>query len=176
MEQMNKRVRADLGGTLKAGGNFSFECYRRGKLQWVENDCNLLPNEHLDHVLNVVYHGTTPVSPWYVGLFEGNYTPLATVTAASVTADSTECTAYDEATRVAYDEAAASSQSLTNSASKATFTINATKTLYGAFMSSASAKSATTGTIGPVTRFSTSRAVIDNDVILVTYTITAASA
>lgn len=166
----------ELKGAVRAGGVFTVECFRAGKKVWEEVTPNLICNEGLNHILNVIVHGTSAVSPWYVGIFEGNYTPVAAVTAASITADSTECTAYDEATRVEYTEAAASSQSITNSASKATFTINATKTLYGAFLASASAKSATTGTLLAATRFSASRAVIAADVILVTYTLTAASA
>jgi hypothetical protein len=56
-------------------------------------------------------------------------------------------------------------QSITNSANKATFTFNATKTIYGAFLvasaksattgTSASAKSATTGTLFSAAAFST---------------------
>lgn len=160
---------------MVAGGVFTTQCYRDGKLIWTDVSDNLICNQGLDHILNVVLHGTTPVDPWYIGIFEGNYTPVAAVTAATITADSTESTAYDESTRVAYVEAAASSQSTTNSASPATFTINASKTIYGAFLASASAKSATTGTLLAATRFATARAVIDNDVLLVTYTITAAS-
>jgi hypothetical protein len=161
---------------LVAHGMWEVEHWRKGRLLGRELTKNLICNEGLNHILNVVLHGTTPVSPWYMAIFEGNYTPVATVTAATVTADSTESTAYDESTRVEYAEAAASSQSTTNSASKATFTISASKTIYGAFLASASAKSATTGTLLAIARFATSRAVIDNDVLTVTYTITATSA
>jgi hypothetical protein len=108
-------------------------------------------------------------------VFEGNYTPVATVTAATITSASTECTAYDETTRQAYNEAAASSQSTTNSANKATFTFNATKTIYGAFLASASAKSATTGTLFSAAAFSSSKSVISGDQLLLTYTFTASS-
>ncbi len=151
---------------LVARGMWEVEHWRKGRLLGREVTKNLICNEGLDHVLNVLLHGTTPVSPWYMGIFEGNYTPVATVTAATVT---------DESTRVEYVEAAASSQSTTNSANKATFTISASKTIYGAFLASASAKSATTGTLLAIARFATSRAVIDNDVLTVTYTITATS-
>ena len=166
----------DLKGAAKVGGYFTIEHFRDGKLIGKETTHNLLTNQGLNHVLDVVLHGTTPVSPWYIAIFEGNYTPTSGDTAANFTANATESTAYDEATRVEYTEAAASSQSTTNSASKATFTINATKTIYGAALMSASAKSATTGTCLAVTRFTTSRAVIAADVLQVTYTISAASA
>lgn len=138
-------------------------------------DHNILVNEGLNHALDVLLHGSTQVATWYIGVFEGNYTPVATATAASITADSTESTAYDETTRVAYVEAAASSQSTTNSASKATFTFNATKTIYGAFLVSNSTKSGTTGTLLSAARFSSSKAVASADQLLLTYTINASS-
>jgi hypothetical protein len=160
---------------LTVGGRFDFELVRDGEVidRWSEH--NIVVNEGLNHILGVEFNGATQIGTWYIGVFEGNYTPVATVTAATITAASTECTAYDEATRVAYDEAAPSSQSITNSASKATFTFNATKTIYGAFLVSASAKSATSGTLFSAARFSSSKAVVDDDQLLVTYTLSASS-
>lgn len=167
---------AEAHGILVPKGIWTVEHYRKNRLIGIDTTKNLITNQGLDHILDVVLHGVAPVSPWYIGLFEGNYTPLATCTAASVTADSTESTAYTEGARVAYNEAASSGQSVTNSANKATFTINATKTIYGAFLSSASALSSTAGSLLAITRFGTSRAVINLDVLLVTYTLAAASA
>jgi hypothetical protein len=76
---------------------------------------------------------------------------------------------------VEYTEAASSAQSTTNSASRASFVFNATKTIYGAFLVSASAKSATTGTLFSAARFSTSKSVESSDELLLTYTINATS-
>lgn len=160
---------------LRVGGIFHCEHVRDGEVIDSWEQPNLVTNEGLNHLLDVYFHGTTQITTWYLGLFEGNYTPLSSVTAATITSASTECTAYDESTRVAFDEAAASSQAITNSASKATFTFNATKTIYGAFLASASAKSATTGTLFSATRFSSSKAVVDDDQLLLTYTFTASS-
>lgn len=160
---------------LTVGGIWSGQIVRDGRVIDEWEDHNLVVNEGLNHILDVVLHGSTQVATWYIGLFEGNYTPVATVTAATITSASTECTAYDETTRVEYNEAAASSQSTTNSANKATFTFNATKTIYGAFMASVSTKSGTTGTLLSAARFSTSKTVVDNDQLLLTYTFTASS-
>lgn len=158
---------------LTIGGTFHGEIVRNGEVIDEFEDHNLVVNEGLNHLLDVLLHGSTQVSTWYLGVFEANYTPVATVTAATITSASTECTTYDEATRVAYNEAAASSQSTTNSANKATFTFNATKTIYGAFLVSASAKSATTGTLFSAAAFSTSKSVVSGDQLLLTYTFTA---
>jgi hypothetical protein len=161
---------------LTIGGVFEGEIVRNGEVIDRFEDHNLVVNEGLNHLLDVVLHGSTQVTTWYLGLFEGNYTPVAAVTAATITSAATETTAYDEATRREFTEAAASSQSITNSASRATFTFNATKTLYGAFLVSASAKSATTGTLFSAARFASTKNVDSGDELLLTYTFSAASA
>lgn len=168
--------------SFQIGGVFKVEHIRDGiKIdEWEEK--NIVTNEGLNHVLNTVLHGDAAISTWYVGLFEGNYVPVAGDTAATFPGSATECTAYDEATRIEWDEADAGStaQSITNGsgtgATKATFTINASKTIYGAFLASASAKSAITGVLFAASRFAASRAVIANDQLLITYTVQAASA
>lgn len=158
------------------GGIFSVEHFRKGELIDQFECPNLVTNEGLNHILGAVFNSATQIGTWYLGLFEGNYTPVAGVTAATITAASTECTAYDETTRQEYVEAAPSSQSITNSANKATFTFNATKTIYGAFLVSASAKSATSGTLMSAARFGTAKSVVAADQLLLTYTFAATSA
>lgn len=160
---------------LRVGGVFTVEHVRDGVVIDKFETPNLVVNEGLNALLGIMFHGDTQVTTWYIAPFEGNYTPVAGVTAATITANSTECTAYDETTRVAFDEAAAASQSISNTASKATFTFNATKTIYGAFLVSNSTKSGTTGTLFAATRFAASKAVVDDDQLLVTYTLNASS-
>ena len=162
---------------LKIGGTFHFECFDKdGNLKWAEDTHNLVVNQGLDFILNVLLHNTTQVHPWYVGIFEGNYTPVATDTAASFTSNSTESSAYSEGVRQTYTDVVSSGQSITNSAAKATFSINASKNIYGAFMQSVSTIGATTGTLLCAARFSAARSVVSGDQILVTYTLSAASA
>lgn len=161
---------------LIVGGIFTGQIRRKGVIIDEFEAPNLVTNEGLNALLDIMLHNGTQVATWYLGLFEGNYTPVATVTAATITAASTECTAYDEATRVEFEEAAASAQSITNSANRATFTFNATKTIYGAFLVSVSTKSATTGVLFSATRFAASKAVVDDDELLLTYTFSAANA
>lgn len=156
---------------LQIGGVFSIEHVRDGEVIDAWDEHNLVTNEGLNHLLDVHFHGTSQIATWYIGVFEANYTPLASDTAATFPGSATECTAYDETTRVAFDEAAASGQSITNSASKATFTFNATKTIYGAFLASASGKSATTGKLFSASKFGAGKAVVDDDQLLITYTI-----
>lgn len=158
------------------GGVFEVDHIRGGKSLGITRDHNIVVDQGLNHILSAVFNAGAQITAWYVGIFEGNYTPVATDTAANITANSTESTAYDEATRVAWVEAAPSGQSITNSANKATFTMNATKTIYGAFLASASAKSATTGTLMAASKFSASRAVVNLDQLLLTYVLSCSDA
>jgi hypothetical protein len=145
----------------------------RGFLKARTEGRNLVTNVGLDHILDVVLHGSTPVSPWYVGL-KNTGSPAAGDTMASH-AGWTENANYDEATRQEYEEAAASSQSTTNSANKATFTIDTdSQTIYGAFLCSDSTKSGSTGTLLCVANFASAKSCDDDDVLEVTYTISAA--
>ncbi len=166
----------DLHNRAKLGGVFELECYRDGKLLWTEKAPNIITNEGLNRILDVLLHGTTQTATWYCGLVESDTTADAGMTYDVPTF--TESTSYDEAARPAYVEAAASSQSTTNSASKAVFTISATKTMYGAFLTSVSTKGDHAAGADNVllcyAKFSSSRAVVDNDVINLTYTISAA--
>jgi len=177
---LNEHIKTEGGllvpsSKLQVGGVFHCQHVRNGEVidEWEQP--NLVVNEGLDKLLNVMFNGATQIGTWYLGLFEGNYTPTATVTASSIAADATECTAYDEASRPEYNEAAASGQSITNSANRAAFTFNATKTIYGAFLISNNTKSGTTGTLFSAARFSSSKSVVSSDELLLTYTFTAAS-
>ena len=139
---------------------------------------NIVTDEGLDALLDIMFHGTTQITTWYCLLFESDTTPDGGETYAVPVF--TESTAYDEATRPAYVEAAASSQAITNSANKAVFMISASKTMYGAALvgggSTPNTKgdAAGGGTLFCAAKFTSSRAVVDDDVINLTYTISAA--
>lgn len=161
---------------LLVGGVFHGQIVRAGKVIEEFEDHNLVVNEGLNSLLEVYFRSSTQITSWFLGLFEGNYTPVAGVTAATITSASTECVAYSQTTRQGFSPAAASSQSITNSASRATFTFNATKTIYGAFLVSNSTKSATTGTLFSAARFASAKSVESGDELLLTYSFSAASA
>lgn len=176
-----KFEKADNGLFLPAakvflGGIFGHEVIRDGQSLGVVWDPNTVVNEGLDHILDAVFHGGSQISTWYIGIFEGNYTPVPGDTASDIATNSTESTAYDEANRVEWNEAAPSGQSIDNSANRAQFTMNDTKTIYGAFLISSNTKEGTTGTLMSASKFSASRSVQSSDQLLITYTFTAADA
>lgn len=139
---------------------------------------NVCSDEGLNHMLDVTFHGSTQISPWYVEIFESDTTPDGNTTYAVPVY--TPSTAYDEATRPEYVEAAAATKVTTNSANKAVFTISATKTIYGAALvgggAAASTKGNTAGggTLFSAGKFSSAKNVVDNDVLNVTISVTLA--
>lgn len=159
------------------GGVFDTEHRRVGDMLARDISPNIIPTEGLNHILDVLAHAATQITTWYVALFEGNVTPGATLTGPTFDSVLTECTAYDETTRVAFDEAAAASGVIDNSANRAVFTINATKTVYGGgLLSSSTKQDATAGVIClAASRFSASRPVVSGDELAVKYSLTATS-
>lgn len=148
--------------------NYEFEHVRNGVVidRWKEK--NLIPNEGLAHMLDVTCKGGSQVGTWYVGIYEGNYNPVATDTAATFPGLATECSAYAEATRQTWNEGAVSGNSVSNTLNKAEFTINASKTIYGCFLVSVAAKGATSGILLSAVKFGTSKAYTAGDVLRVT--------
>jgi hypothetical protein len=172
----NKQVDPGIDSGFKAGGVFHFKLIRDGKVIDTWDDHNIVVNEGLNYLLAASLGGETQQASWYIGLFSGNYTPVATLTAATVAGNATESILYDETTRQQWVEPGASNQEITNSASPASFTINDTVTIYGAFLISDSTKGGTAGKLFAAARFAASRALIAADVLQVTYTVGAASA
>jgi hypothetical protein len=165
-----------LRSKLRLGGEFSIECRRPdGSLAWREDMSNMLTLEGRNALLDIGLHGSTQINPWYCLLVESNTEPASGMTYA--TPVFSECTAYDAATRPAYNEAAASNGSITNSANKAQFTMNASKTLYGAALVGGGTAATTKGNTdggGKLLcygKFASSQAVQDDYVVSFTYTL-----
>lgn len=137
---------------------------------------NVVTNEGLNSLLNVYLNAASQISTWYLGLFTGNYTPVSSDTAATIAANATEATGYTAGARQQFTPAAASGQSITNSANRASFTFNATQTIYGAFLASSGVINGTSGTLFSAAQFGTAKNVVNNDQLLLTYTFNGASA
>jgi hypothetical protein len=126
---------------MRVGGFFEFTCYDAdGNVKWVDRVHNLVANVGLQHILDVLFAGTTQVTTWYVGLTAESPVPAAGDMLASHSGW-TEFSDYADNRKEYVD--VRSDQSVTNSASKASFSINASGTVGGGFLASAS-----TGTSG----------------------------
>lgn len=82
----------------------------------------------------------------------------------------TEVVPYSNANRITWTPGAVSGGSVSNSGSVAVFNINASATIYGAFMCDGSGKSGTTGNLLGMAPFSASRSVLTGDTLNVTIT------
>lgn len=171
-EQTPEGILIRAGANALAAGAFDTIHRRGGDVIGRDLGANTFTVQGLTHALATEFANGTQVGTWYMAPFEGNVTPNgATLTGATFNSALTECTTYDEAARVQYVEAAPAAGAVTNAASRAVFTFNATKTIYGFGLLSASAKSANgAGDIcAAAGRLGTSRAVVDNDELAVAY-------
>lgn len=166
-----------MNENIKAGFTYTIEVLdASGNVTDTEVVNNLMPAEGIAHVLNTILKSGSPVATWYLGLFEGNYTPTTNDVAATFPALSTECVAYSEATRVAFVPGTVTAGAVDNSASKAEFTMTAAKTVYGGLMSSASAKASTSGSLLSLVRFASPKTLDIGSILRVTAGFTMASA
>ena len=166
---------------IQAFGQFNFECIGAdGKIKWTGSVPNLVVNEGLAYMAGSALTSVTQITVWYVGLYgaAASNTPAAGDTMASH-AGWTEVVPYSNATRVTVTFVTATTANpsvATNTASPAAFTINATSTVGGAFLTSGSVKSGTAGTLFSAADFSSpgDRSVASGDTLNVTYTMSLA--
>jgi hypothetical protein len=162
---------------VQAGGVFTVQCFdKEGKLKWTEEKHNLVVNVGLQDMNTKYFSGSSYTAAWYIGLYGAgaSNTPAASDTMSSH-AGWTEVTAYSQATRPACTFGTATTADpsvITNTASPATFSINGTTTVGGAFLTSDNTKSGTTGILFSASDFQSpgDRSVVNGDTLTVTYT------
>lgn len=176
LHQMAKDNRAQ--GSFRLRGAFQFDLYRKGRHidRWLQP--NIMMQEGLAYALGVALISTTQITSWYLLLKDNTGDPLdGTETYASKSF--TEITSYDEATREAWTGGSitgTTTKSVSNSGTPAEFTISATVTVYGSAMvgggtgASTKGDSAGGGKMLCGANFSTSKPLVDNDTLQVTYT------
>ena len=165
------------GEAAQATGVYHIECHDKdGNLKWQADSKNLVVNAGLAYMAGTALTSVTQITSWYLGLYGAgaSNTPAAGDTMSSH-AGWTEVVAYSNGTRVAATFVTATTANpsvVTNSASPAVFNINGTTTVGGAFLTSGSAKSGTTGTLFSAADFGSpgDRAVTNGDTLSVTYT------
>lgn len=145
-----------------------FSVSKRGEPE--EFSQNLVVNEGLDYILKAAVGETAGVANWYIALFSGDVSVLATWTAATFTAASTEWTAYSETTRQAWGKGSVVSAGVDSFSSKSSFTANlSSQVVRGAALLSASAKSATSGVLLASSRFTSDKSLDSGEILDVGY-------
>lgn len=161
----------------KAGGVFSVQCHDAdGNLKWSADAPNLVMNAGLQDMNTKYFTGSSYTATWYLGLYgaAASNNPAAGDTMSSH-AGWTEQTGYSQATRPACTFGTATTADpsvITNSLSAAAFSINATATIGGAFLTSDNTKSGTTGVLFSAADFASpgDRNVVSGDTLSVSYT------
>lgn len=160
-----------------AGGVYTIQCFDKdGNLKWEASSHNLVVNVGLQDMNAKYFSGSGYTASWFIGLYGAgaSNTPAAGDTAASH-AGWTEVVPYSNATRPAATFGTATTANpsvISNSASPASFSINATSTVGGAFLISNNTKSGTTGILFSASDFQSpgDRSVVSGDTLNVTYT------
>jgi hypothetical protein len=169
------------GEKAAATGFYTIQCFdAQGNLKWEAKSKNLVVNVGLQDMNAKYFTGSAYTAAWYIGLYGAgaSNTPAASDTMSSH-AGWTEVVPYSNATRPVCTfgtPTTANPSVATNSASPASFNINATATVGGAFLTSNNTKSGTTGTLFSAADFGApgDRSVANGDVLNVTYTLSLA--
>lgn len=166
------------GANIRLGGRYGHSVTRDGARSERIEGTNLIVNEGLTYAIKAAVAGFSQISTWYIAPFSGNVTPVAGLTAATFTATQTEFTNYDESTRVEWDQQAESGQEINNSGFESAFTIaTGGGSVWGFGLLSASAKSATTGTLLSCYKMAAQRSgLLAGDVLNVDFALVAADA
>ena len=159
---------------LSSGGVFTVTCYDKdGHEKWVDIAPNLVVNTGLQAMNTQFFTGSAYTAAWYIGLVNG--TSASTTFSGGDTlathAGWTENSSYVGTRKAASFGAAtlADPSNINNSASAASFTMNANATIAGAFL--ANVASGTTGLLFSAADFQSpgDRTVVSGDVLNITY-------
>lgn len=154
---------------LGTGLVYTVELVKNGEVVDRSVEHNILPQQSVDHIASLIRGaGAAPISNWYLGLFENNYVPDSSVKASDLQLTVGESQAYDELDRQLWDNAYDGTALIANASAVAEFTMNATKTIYGAFIVSSATKGSTGGVLLSIARFSTAKSVDAGTVLRIT--------
>ncbi len=162
---------------LSAKGQYKVVCHDKdGNLKWEAETENLVVNVGLQDMNARYFTGSSYTAAFYLGLYgaAASNSPAAGDTMSSH-GGWTEVTAYSQSTRPACTfgtPTTANPSVATNSASAATFSINGTTTVGGAFLATHNTNGGTTGTLFSAADFQSpgDRSVVNGDTLTVTYT------
>jgi hypothetical protein len=132
---------------------------------------NGIVDEGLNHILDTQFNGGTQVTAWYIGLINNSgYSALSNSDTMGSHAGWVESSAYSESNRPEWTAGSAGSRSITN-ASTVDFSINATVTIRGIFITSQNTKGGTTGVLWSTAAFGSNIALNNGDTLKVVYTL-----
>jgi len=174
----------EIGDRAKVWSLWEFECVgHSGRQKWADKVKNMVVDEGLEKLLGIMFGGSSQYGTWYVGLVNGSsVTPAGSWQYTGIGSNFTENTTYTASNRQTFTPGAVASKQISNSGSKASFTVSGSSqiTVCGAFLC-AGPNAATKGNnaggniIYALSQFSSGSKTLDpSDVLKVTITLTAA--
>jgi len=148
----------------------------RQRGEWLA-DHNLIVDQGILKMLGVMYFTDTKITAWYLSLFDGAANPAANTTAANYASTMGEITSttegFSNATRPVWTPAAPAANIVTNSASKAAFTVVCTTSIdvTGGALISEATRGGTTGVLSSASRFGSARELFNGETFELGYQI-----
>lgn len=156
----------------KLGGRFTVEHRDKdGVLKGTYDIPNGIVDVGLENLLDVHFHADSQITAWFLGLVDNSgFSAFAAADTMGSHAGWNEFTTYNEATRLAWAEDAASARAITNSTSS-DFSVTGSGTIKGIFLVSNNTKSGNSGILWATAAFAANVAVINGDSLKITYTV-----
>jgi hypothetical protein len=156
---------------LAMRGRFLVEHLRDGQVIGQYSAPNGIVDVGLNHILETQFRSGTQVTSWFIGLIDNSgFSALSNSDTMSSHSGWSESTAYSNANRPQWTPGAASGRQITNSTT-VDFSINATATIKGIFVTSSNVKGGTSGTLWATAAFGANVPVQNGDTLKITYTV-----
>jgi hypothetical protein len=163
-------------GNKRLSTVYEVVCFKAdGSIRWQEDFHNTVATVGLNDSLDKHFKASTYTAAWYVGLTAATPTFDAADTMGSHGGWTEEQT-YSESVRQTLTLGTPSAGSVSNTASKAVFSINGTTSIGGAFLTTVNTKGGTTGILYGGGAFTGgNRSVVSGDTLNITVTLTASN-
>ena len=169
-----------FGEGAAGGGTFIFEARDKdGNIKWTAEAKNLTTNQGRQDMNAKYFLGSSYTAAWFIGLVNNTPTPSYAVADTMAShAGWDETTAYDTSNRATAtfgtatdDNPSVISNSVASGGTVASFVIDDTVTIDGAFLTATQDNSTNTGVLFSVAAFESpgDRSVVDGDTLNVTY-------
>jgi hypothetical protein len=173
--QSSVSARLERSGNLERNlnicGKWHVEHYRGGELLDIYEFPNAITNVGMNSLLGIMFNAATQITTWYIGLVNASgFTGFNNADTMASHSGWTEFTNYSESNRVTWTTDAPSNRLITNSTT-ADFTITASGTLKGIFVTSNNTKGGTAGTLWSTGAFSADKAVANTDILKLVYSV-----
>lgn len=154
---------------------YAVECLdSEGKTRWRDQFSNTVVTVGKNDLLTQYFKGNAYTAVWHVGLVDNaGFSAIAAADTMASHGGWAESAAYSNASRPALTLGTSSGGSIDNSASTASFAINATATIKGAFVVNSGTKGGTAGTLYSAGAFAANRSVAGGDTLNVTVILSA---